>query len=212
MKPLFVSLLGLVLLTFIACGTSATATPSRTPTLEPTQEPTATSMPEPTATSTPQPTATPTVEPTATSTPEPTQPPTPTDEPVSVNAAEHPDLGTILTDASGRTLYLFANDAPDTSNCSGGCALAWPPLLTMEDPTAGEGVNAAKLGIITRADGSRQVTYDGKPLYYYAQDAAPGDVRGQDVGGVWFVVHPDDEGGAGSMMDGEGDSGSMPGY
>ena len=98
-------------------------------------------------------------------------------------------LGNILTDGEGRALYLFTKDERNKSNCSGGCATAWPPLLTGGDPQAGPGVNRGRLGMISREDGSAQVTYNGWPLYYHAKDAQPGDITGQDRGGVWFVVH-----------------------
>ena len=104
----------------------------------------------------------------------------------AVNLAENPDFGTILVEASGRTLYLFTVDEREKSNCSGGCATAWPPLLTIGDPTAGEGVNADRLGTITREDGSTQVTYNGWPLYYFPNDEGPGGTAGQY--GQWFVV------------------------
>ena len=107
---------------------------------------------------------------------------------VLVVANEHPDLGTILMDRSGRTLYLFTVDEPSQSNCSGGCALAWPPLLTVGEPTAGEGLSGDQLGTITREDGSLQVVFNGQPLYYFANDAGPGDFDGHMVGDVWFVV------------------------
>ena len=109
----------------------------------------------------------------------------------TVNTAESSELGTILVEASGRTLYLFTNDESNKSNCSGGCAVAWPPVLTVSTPTAGEGVTAAKVGTITREDGYTQVTYNGSPLYYFAADDKPGDTKGQNVGNVWFVVPPD---------------------
>ena len=106
-----------------------------------------------------------------------------------VNATDNEEMGSILTDASGRSLYLFANDDPNISNCSGGCALAWPPLITVDDPAPGEQVSAARVGTITRDDGSNQVTFDGNPLYYYATDEKPGDATGQDRGGVWYVIN-----------------------
>jgi predicted lipoprotein with Yx(FWY)xxD motif len=109
-------------------------------------------------------------------------------EATSVMISQHPDLGSILTDASGRVLYLFTNDESNVSNCSGGCAESWPPLLTTGSPTAGEGLDAERLGTISRDDGSTQVTYNGWPLYYFANDAAPGDATGQDRGDVWYVV------------------------
>ena len=121
---------------------------------------------------------------------------------VLVEAKTHPDLGTILMDRSGRTQYLFTADELKQSNCTEGCALAWPPLLTVGEPTAGEGLSADHLGTITRdqssvlgaygtttlEDGSLQVTYNGWPLYYFANDAGPGEANGQDIGNVWFVV------------------------
>ncbi len=95
-------------------------------------------------------------------------------------------LGSILVDGKGMTLYLFTKDAPNTSNCTGQCLAAWPPLLGK--PTAGKGVDATKLGSFTRADGSTQASYNGWPLYYWQADAKPGDVTGQKVNNVWFVL------------------------
>jgi predicted lipoprotein with Yx(FWY)xxD motif len=106
----------------------------------------------------------------------------------AVNTVEDATYGTILVEASGRTLYLFTNDERNKSNCSGGCGTAWPPLLTAGGPTAGEGVTADRLGTITRDDGYTQVTYNGWPLYYVARDEKPGDTSGQNVGDVWFVI------------------------
>lgn len=100
------------------------------------------------------------------------------------------DLGDFLTDAEGKTLYLFTRDEAGVSNCADTCAENWPPLLLAEgDPTGGEGVSGT-LAVIDRADGGRQVTYNDVPLYYYAADAAPGDTNGQAVNDVWFVVEP----------------------
>ena len=100
------------------------------------------------------------------------------------------DLGTILVDGEGLTLYLFTNDSPGMSVCEGECLVAWPPL---GEATAGEGVDAALLGTITRSDGSTQASYGDWPLYYYAEDVAAGDTTGQGVGGVWWVIGPDGE-------------------
>ena len=105
-----------------------------------------------------------------------------------VSLSDHADLGTILTDRSGRTLYLFTVDELNLSNCSGGCAIAWPPLLTVGDPQAGEGVNPDSLATIERDDGSTQVTYNGWPLYRFWRDAKPGDANGQGSRKAWFVV------------------------
>lgn len=95
-------------------------------------------------------------------------------------------LGSILVDGKGMTLYLFTKDAPNTSNCAGPCLAAWPALLGK--PTAGKGVDAAKLGSFKRSDGSTQASYNGWPLYYWQGDSKPGDVTGQNVNEVWFVL------------------------
>ena len=122
----------------------------------------------------------------------------PTDAPATeapaeatVLAEEVGDAGTILVDAeSGLTLYYFEKDVKDSgeSVCLEGCIAAWPALTVEagETPTGGPGVDAAKLGTITRDDGDTQVTYDGLPLYFFAQDEEPGDLKGvyQD----WIVV------------------------
>ena len=110
-----------------------------------------------------------------------------------VDVGQHDTLGSFLVDDKGMTLYLFTKDTPNTSNCYDKCATAWPPLLTMGDPVAGEGVDASKLGTTTRKDGALQVTYNGWPLYYYEKDKASGDVIGQNVGEVWFVIAPSGE-------------------
>jgi predicted lipoprotein with Yx(FWY)xxD motif len=107
-----------------------------------------------------------------------------------VNLGQNDDLGSFLVDEKGMTLYLFTKDSPNTTVCYDKCAVAWPPLLTAGDPVAGEGVEAALLGTTDRTDGTVQVTYNGWPLYYYEKDKAPGDVVGQNVGDVWFVVSP----------------------
>src|SRR5262249_53340457 len=102
-------------------------------------------------------------------------------------------IGTYLTDAQGRTLYLFVADTGDTSTCTGGCAKAWPPLTTTGTPTGTGQVNAAWLGTTMRDDGSTQVTYAGHPLYYFAADSSAGAMMGQGSNGAgakWWVVAP----------------------
>lgn len=110
----------------------------------------------------------------------------------TVQVSESAEFGQILVDAEGRSLYLFTNDTQDsgTSACTGDCLVEWPPLLSDGEPVAGEGVDAALLGTITRDDGTTQVTYNGWPLYYFADDTAPGDTNGQGLGSVWFLVTP----------------------
>lgn len=100
-------------------------------------------------------------------------------------------LGDALVDSKGMTLYMFTRDTKDTSNCYDQCAVAWPPLLTQGAPKAGKGADAGLLGTTERKDGKMQVTYAGMPLYYWAQDKKVGDVLGQDVGKVWYVLAPD---------------------
>ncbi len=112
----------------------------------------------------------------------------------TVNAEAVGDAGTILVDgATGLTLYWFEEDVKDSgaSACMDACLEAWPALTVAagETPTGGEGVDAAKLGTITRADnGELQVTYDGLPLYFFQNDEAPGDLNG--VYDKWVTVAP----------------------
>jgi predicted lipoprotein with Yx(FWY)xxD motif len=112
-----------------------------------------------------------------------------------VNTADASDLGTILVDSGGRTLYYFAADKPGgPSTCSGACAAAWPPFTFKGGkPTAGSGANASMLGTVKRDDGTTEVTYNGWPLYYYAGDSAAGDTNGNDLdqfGAEWYALTP----------------------
>ena len=102
-------------------------------------------------------------------------------------------FGTMLFDARRRAIYVFENDRQNRSVCYGECARAWPPVLTRGAPRAGKGVRRSLLGTTRRRDGSRQVTYRGRPLYLYAHED-PGEVRCHNVdlnGGFWWVVGPD---------------------
>lgn len=101
------------------------------------------------------------------------------------------DLGTYLVDGRGRTLYLFEKDTGRRSRCSGACAQDWPPLITRERPEAEGGAKASLLSTRRRANGSRQVLYNGHPLYRYVADGAPGDTNGQGAnafGARWYVL------------------------
>ena len=102
--------------------------------------------------------------------------------------------GRILFDGRGFALYAFTRDAARLSSCTGACARAGPPYVVGRRPGAGRGIAASLLGTIRRRDGSRQVTYAGKPLYHYVGDRRPLQVLCQDVdefGGLWLVVRPD---------------------
>ncbi|MFJ8864446.1 SCO0930 family lipoprotein [Streptomyces sp. NPDC102473] len=101
-------------------------------------------------------------------------------------------LGEVLTDSEGFTLYRFDKDTaePPASNCEGDCAKAWP-AVPAESALAAAGTEASLIGEVTRADGTKQLTVAGWPMYRYAKDTAPGDANGQGVGGTWFASAPD---------------------
>lgn len=107
----------------------------------------------------------------------------------TVQVAQNAKLGAILVTGSGLTLYTFGKDKPGVSNCTGACAKIWPPLEVTATPTAGAGVPGT-LGVLTRASGHRQVTYNGRPLYRYAADAKPGQTNGQGLFGLWYAARP----------------------
>jgi predicted lipoprotein with Yx(FWY)xxD motif len=116
---------------------------------------------------------------------------TPSGQAATVDTASAGNLGTILVNSQGRTLYLFAKDSGTKSACSGACATNWPPLRDSGKPTAGTGLNASLLGTTQRSDGNPQVTYNGHPLYTFVMDQKPGDTNGQGVtafGGSWFTL------------------------
>ncbi len=95
-------------------------------------------------------------------------------------------LGPVLADADGNTMYGFTVDDPGVSNCYDTCASLWPPVPG--DTQIGDGLDASLFSVIDRDDGTTQLVIGDWPLYLYAGDVAPGDVNGQGVEGVWFVV------------------------
>jgi predicted lipoprotein with Yx(FWY)xxD motif len=100
--------------------------------------------------------------------------------------------GKVLTGSNGRTLYLFEADKNGKSTCSGACAAGWPPDTVTGTPQAGSGVKQSLLSTVKRADGAKQVTYNGHPLYYFAGDTSAGDDNGQGskaFGADWYVVN-----------------------
>jgi predicted lipoprotein with Yx(FWY)xxD motif len=102
-------------------------------------------------------------------------------------------LGRIVTDGAGLSLYMFTRDSYKVSNCEGQCLIAWPPLKlakgeSLANVKLGDGMRRSKLGVFVREDGSQHVTYEGWPLYYWFNDKVAGDLLGQWVGNVWFVI------------------------
>lgn len=124
-------------------------------------------------------------------------------------------LGTYLTGASGRALYIWVADSSGKSVCNGNCAATWPPLTTTATPTATGGAIAADLGTITRSDGTKQVTYKGRPLYYFVADKKAGMTTGQgsnSFGAKWWLISPSGgEVGAASRSSSGGSSGGTSG-
>ena len=123
---------------------------------------------------------------------------------VTLAVAQDATLGAYVTGKDGKALYIFTPDTGTSSSCNDDCAVNWPPLtVTMaDDVAAGAGVTG-ELGAITRADGSMQITLGGKPLYYFKNDQAAGDVNGQGLNDVWYLAAPD---GTGLGMGGAGAS------
>jgi predicted lipoprotein with Yx(FWY)xxD motif len=102
-------------------------------------------------------------------------------------------LGKLLVNSKGRTLYMFTRDSGSMSECSGACAVNWPPLKATGKPTIGSGANASLISTTSRAGGGKQVTYNGHPLYLFKGDSSPGDTNGQGLnafGGNWYAVTP----------------------
>lgn len=114
--------------------------------------------------------------------------------PSSLTLAEtnSPSLGMFLTGRGGMTLYILTADTADTSTCTGSCATNWPPLVVaaVGNKVTGPADAMSPFGTTTRDDGTIQVTYNHRPLYYYGGDSAAGDTNGQGKGGVWFVASP----------------------
>ncbi len=117
---------------------------------------------------------------------------------VTLQVKTNDKLGDYIADGDGKSLYLFKADTHGKdgkqaeATCYDDCAKAWPPLLA-DAAKAGDKVDAALIGTVARKDGSKQVTYNGWPLYYFIKDAAPGDVNGQDIKGFgeeWYLLTP----------------------
>ncbi|WP_128380710.1 SCO0930 family lipoprotein [Streptomyces cavernae] len=126
--------------------------------------------------------------------------------------SENAELGQILTDSTGKTLYRFDNDTaePPKSNCDGDCATAWPPVLA-DGTTAPAGVDKSLVGSVTRSDGTKQLTIDGWPAYYFAKDTKPGDTNGQGVKGTWYALSPEGKKATGGAGGGAAEPADLPG-
>ncbi|MBT2534983.1 hypothetical protein [Arthrobacter sp. ISL-69] len=122
----------------------------------------------------------------------------PASSPVPAGAAElktaSSGAGQIVVAANGMSVYFFTKDVKDsgTSACTGGCIAAWPPVLTESASPAVDGVTGT-VGTIATPEGKKQVTINGLPVYYYIQDKAAGDITGQGVNDVWYLVSPGGE-------------------
>jgi predicted lipoprotein with Yx(FWY)xxD motif len=115
------------------------------------------------------------------------------------------DLGTILVDPAGFTLYVFTNDSDRASACYDDCSTLWPPVPA--DTPISSDLDGSLFGSSSRTDGVEQLTVDGRPLYRYTPDTNPGDTTGQGFSGVWFVVGAD-----GQMIETQASSPSSPAY
>ena len=133
----------------------------------------------------------------------------------TVGTASEGDLGTILVDSQGRTLYLFQKDSDAKSACFGACASAWPPLRDNSKPTVDSGLSSALVGTTSRSDGMPQVTYNGHPLYLFAGDEKPGDTEGQGstaFGGAWLALTPSGDQATAQASSSSSSSGGGYGY
>lgn len=115
------------------------------------------------------------------------------------------DLGSILVDPEGFTLYIFTNDTEGESVCYDACADLWPPVPA--DTAISSDLDESRFGSTTRDDGSEQLTVNGMPLYLYTPDTSPGDTTGQGFNDVWFVVDAD-----GNMIEAAGPSNVVDDY
>jgi predicted lipoprotein with Yx(FWY)xxD motif len=117
-------------------------------------------------------------------------------KPAVIKVMNTADLGKVIVDAEGMTMYDFHKDKGTTSACYGACAQGWPPLLTQGMPTAAGGAKAALIGVTKRKDGTEQVTYGGHPLYGFVEDQRPGETNGNDFkgfGAQWYALMPNGE-------------------
>jgi predicted lipoprotein with Yx(FWY)xxD motif len=120
----------------------------------------------------------------------PPAPASPSAKPV-LETAKAGNLGTIVTDSNGFTLYRFDHDSsnPSKATCTGSCATLWPPVAATGNVQV-QGINQSLVSTVTRPDGTTQLTLNGWPLYRYAPDQKPGDTKGEGFMGIWFAATP----------------------
>jgi len=125
---------------------------------------------------------------------------------VKLTATTVGQLGQVVTDAAGMTLYRFDSDTanPPASNCYDKCAQTWPPELATSSTATLDGIDQSAVGVILRKDGTKQITINGWAVYRYAKDAAPGDAKGQGLMQKWFAVTPQGKKAAGAPTGGAG--------
>jgi predicted lipoprotein with Yx(FWY)xxD motif len=143
---------------------------------------------------TPSTVAAPRTEATGTPTPIPSTDRIPPIGDVSLEIDDRGDVGQIIVDGSGRTVYVFTADGPNDPTCYDVCADTWLPILAKGDPAGGIGIDVAAASTTSRRDGTNQVTYKGQPLYRYAGDKDDRDAGGQGLdlfGGEWHVLTKD---------------------
>jgi predicted lipoprotein with Yx(FWY)xxD motif len=129
----------------------------------------------------------------------------------TIGVANNGNLGKILVDSKGDTVYLFQKDTGPKSTCTGQCATAWPPVRATGKPTVAGGLSAGQVGTTPRSDGQPQVTYAGHPLYRFSGDSKPGDANGQGTnafGALWYVLSSS----GAAVTTGGGSGGGVAGY
>jgi predicted lipoprotein with Yx(FWY)xxD motif len=195
-KTLLGAICGLALI-LAACAPAATPPPTLVPTTVVTEPPVTES---PVATESPAATESPVATDTSAATEAATEAPStnetatvgvPVTGEATVNVATVGKYDSVLVNGDGKPLYVFSKDTGTTSACTGDCTSTWMPLATQGSPVAGTNVDATLLGSITRDDGTKQVTYNGHPLYTFANDTGPDSAAGQgmqDNGGTWTLI------------------------
>jgi predicted lipoprotein with Yx(FWY)xxD motif len=139
-------------------------------------------------------------------------PPNQVDSSVFMKATSSPQLGEILVDGAGYTLYRYDKDVAKPkpqSNCNEDCVMKWPPLIDTGNLKI-EGVDQALVGSIVRSDFERQVTVAGWPVYRFSGDTAPGDAKGHGAGNVWYAVTPQGKKAAGAPANNGGGNATPP--